>query len=135
MLSFPFVFVYSIENVLVLAEKVNLSIHEDKNRVPYVKGATERFVGSPDEVLQTIEDGKSNRMVAVTSEFFENVPERPILYFFALFQFHVNYFVYLYSLKMVSTPILFNPSNLRFRDHGYKLEERRYCGNSQSSNC
>ncbi|VDO66860.1 unnamed protein product, partial [Heligmosomoides polygyrus] len=48
-------------------EKVNLSIHEDKNRVPYVKGATERFVGSPDEVLQTIEDGKSNRMVAVTN--------------------------------------------------------------------
>lgn len=47
---------------------MNLSIHEDKNRVPYVKGATERFVGSPDEVLQTIEDGKSNRMVAVTSE-------------------------------------------------------------------
>ncbi|CAJ0599940.1 unnamed protein product [Cylicocyclus nassatus] len=48
-------------------EKVNLSIHEDKNRVPYVKGATERFVGTPDEVLQTIEDGKSNRMVAVTN--------------------------------------------------------------------
>ncbi|KHJ88955.1 kinesin motor domain protein [Oesophagostomum dentatum] len=48
-------------------EKVNLSIHEDKNRVPYVKGATERFVGTPEEVLQTIEDGKSNRMVAVTN--------------------------------------------------------------------
>ncbi|CAB3401666.1 unnamed protein product [Caenorhabditis bovis] len=48
-------------------EKVNLSIHEDKNRVPYVKGATERFVGSPEEVLQAIEDGKSNRMVAVTN--------------------------------------------------------------------
>ncbi|KAJ1357189.1 hypothetical protein KIN20_015268 [Parelaphostrongylus tenuis] len=48
-------------------EKVNLSIHEDKNRVPYVKGATERFVGSPEEVMQTIEDGKSNRQVAVTN--------------------------------------------------------------------
>lgn len=51
------------------AEKVNLSIHEDKNRVPYVKGATERFVGSPEELLQAIDDGKSNRQVAVTSEF------------------------------------------------------------------
>lgn len=48
-------------------EKVNLSIHEDKNRVPYVKGATERFVGNPEEVLQAIEDGKSNRQVAVTN--------------------------------------------------------------------
>ncbi|PAV88086.1 hypothetical protein WR25_09100 [Diploscapter pachys] len=48
-------------------EKVNLSIHEDKNRVPYVKGATERFVGSPEEVMQAIEDGKANRMVAVTN--------------------------------------------------------------------
>ncbi|CAD6197428.1 unnamed protein product [Caenorhabditis auriculariae] len=48
-------------------EKVNLSIHEDKSRVPYVKGATERFVGSPEEVLQAIEDGKANRMVAVTN--------------------------------------------------------------------
>ncbi|CAI2312259.1 unnamed protein product [Caenorhabditis sp. 36 PRJEB53466] len=45
-----------------------------KMRVPYVKGATERFVGSPDEVLQAIEDGKSNRMVAVTS-----IPEQALL--------------------------------------------------------
>lgn len=54
--------------MIILVEKVNLSIHEDKNRVPYVKGATERFVGSPEEVMQAIEDGKANRMVAVTSK-------------------------------------------------------------------
>uniref|UniRef100_T1GBK2 Kinesin-like protein n=1 Tax=Megaselia scalaris TaxID=36166 RepID=T1GBK2_MEGSC len=42
--------------------KVNLSVHEDKNRVPYVKGATERFVSSPEEVFEVIEEGKSNHM-------------------------------------------------------------------------
>ncbi|KAL3268229.1 hypothetical protein HHI36_007353 [Cryptolaemus montrouzieri] len=47
--------------------KVNLSVHEDKNRVPYVKGATERFVSSPEEVFESIEDGKSNRHIAVTN--------------------------------------------------------------------
>lgn len=46
---------------------MNLSVHEDKNRVPYVKGATERFVSSPDEVFESIEEGKSNRHIAVTS--------------------------------------------------------------------
>ncbi|KAM3593366.1 uncharacterized protein V6R79_011315 [Siganus canaliculatus] len=47
--------------------KTNLSVHEDKNRVPYVKGATERFVCSPQEVMDAIEDGKNNRSVAVTN--------------------------------------------------------------------
>lgn len=47
--------------------KVNLSVHEDKNRIPYVKGATERFVSSPEEVFESIEEGKSNRHIAVTS--------------------------------------------------------------------
>jgi hypothetical protein len=47
--------------------KINLSVHEDKNRVPYVKGATERFVTTPEEVLECIEEGKSNRHIAVTS--------------------------------------------------------------------
>jgi kinesin family protein 5 len=47
--------------------KVNLSVHEDKNRVPYVKGATERFVITPEEVLDVIEEGKSNRHIAVTN--------------------------------------------------------------------
>uniref|UniRef100_A0A669CSH8 Kinesin heavy chain n=1 Tax=Oreochromis niloticus TaxID=8128 RepID=A0A669CSH8_ORENI len=47
--------------------KTNLSVHEDKNRVPYVKGCTERFVSSPDEVMDVIDEGKNNRHVAVTN--------------------------------------------------------------------
>lgn len=47
---------------------MNLAIHEDKNRVPYVKGATERFVSSQEEVMACIDEGKNNRHVAVTSE-------------------------------------------------------------------
>ncbi|XP_068249811.1 kinesin heavy chain-like [Palaemon carinicauda] len=52
---------------LLDVSKVNLAVHEDKNRVPFVKGATERFVSSPEEVLEVIEMGKSNRHVAVTN--------------------------------------------------------------------
>uniref|UniRef100_A0AAV2JMV0 Kinesin-like protein n=1 Tax=Knipowitschia caucasica TaxID=637954 RepID=A0AAV2JMV0_KNICA len=47
--------------------KTNLSVHEDKNRVPYVKGSTERFVCTPDEVMEAIDEGKSNRHVAFTN--------------------------------------------------------------------
>ena len=47
--------------------KTNLSVHEDKNRVPYVKGATERFVTCPEEVMEVIDEGKSNRHIAVTN--------------------------------------------------------------------
>ena len=47
--------------------KVNLSVHEDKNRIPFVKGVTERFVTSPEEVFEVIEEGKANRHIAVTS--------------------------------------------------------------------
>ncbi|OUC39596.1 kinesin motor domain protein [Trichinella nativa] len=47
--------------------KTNLVVHEDKNRVPYVKGCSERFVSSPEEVLDTIEEGKANRHIAVTN--------------------------------------------------------------------
>ena len=54
--------------ICILVNKVNLSVHEDKNRVPFVKGATERFVSSPEEVFETLEEGKSNRHVAVTSK-------------------------------------------------------------------
>jgi kinesin family protein 5 len=52
---------------LLDVSKTNLSVHEDKNRVPYVKGVTERFVTTPDEVFEVIEEGKSNRHIAVTS--------------------------------------------------------------------
>ncbi|XP_013859604.1 kinesin heavy chain isoform 5A [Austrofundulus limnaeus] len=47
--------------------KNNLSVHEDKYRVPYVKGCTERFVTSPEEVMDVIDEGKANRHVAVTN--------------------------------------------------------------------
>ncbi|XP_055085866.1 kinesin-1 heavy chain-like isoform X2 [Periophthalmus magnuspinnatus] len=47
--------------------KTNLSVHEDKNRVPYVKGSTERFVCTPEEVMEAIDEGKSNRHVAFTN--------------------------------------------------------------------
>jgi len=47
--------------------KVNLAVHEDKDHQVYVKGATERFVSSPEEVFEVLEEGKSNRHVAVTN--------------------------------------------------------------------
>jgi hypothetical protein len=49
--------------------KVNLSVHEDKNRVPYVKDATERVVFSSEDVFKVIEEGNANRRIAVTSKF------------------------------------------------------------------
>ncbi|XP_062518354.1 kinesin heavy chain-like [Corticium candelabrum] len=52
---------------LLDVNKINLAIHEDKNHVPYVKGVTERFVSSPDEVYATIAEGNRNRHVAVTN--------------------------------------------------------------------
>ncbi|NP_999628.1 kinesin heavy chain [Strongylocentrotus purpuratus] len=52
---------------LLDVSKTNLSVHEDKNRVPFVKGATERFASSPEEVMDVIEEGKSNRHIAVTN--------------------------------------------------------------------
>lgn len=33
-----------------------------------LQGCTERFVSSPEEILDVIDEGKSNRHVAVTSE-------------------------------------------------------------------
>uniref|UniRef100_A0A452I8A3 Kinesin-like protein n=1 Tax=Gopherus agassizii TaxID=38772 RepID=A0A452I8A3_9SAUR len=58
---------FHIKSFFLPVSKTNLSVHEDKNRVPYVKGCTERFVCSPDEVMDTIDEGKSNRHVAVTN--------------------------------------------------------------------
>uniref|UniRef100_A0A8C0LG24 Kinesin family member 5A n=1 Tax=Canis lupus dingo TaxID=286419 RepID=A0A8C0LG24_CANLU len=62
--------IYSMDENLEFHIKVittNLSVHEDKNRVPFVKGCTERFVSSPEEILDVIDEGKSNRHVAVTN--------------------------------------------------------------------
>ncbi|XP_018601174.2 kinesin family member 5Aa [Scleropages formosus] len=52
---------------LLDVSKTNLSVHEDMNRVPYVKGCTERFVSSPEEIMDVIDEGKANRHVAVTN--------------------------------------------------------------------
>ncbi|KAL0963910.1 hypothetical protein UPYG_G00315250 [Umbra pygmaea] len=52
---------------LLDVSKTNLAVHEDKNKVPYVKGCTERFVSSPEDVMDVIDEGKSNRHVAVTN--------------------------------------------------------------------
>ncbi|XP_051564192.1 kinesin heavy chain isoform X2 [Myxocyprinus asiaticus] len=52
---------------LLDVSKTNLAVHEDKNRVPFVKGCTERFVSSPEDVMDVIDDGKANRHVAVTN--------------------------------------------------------------------
>lgn len=37
------------------------------NIIAVLQGATERFVSSPEEVFEAIDDGKSNRHVAVTN--------------------------------------------------------------------
>ncbi|VDN11131.1 unnamed protein product, partial [Dibothriocephalus latus] len=47
--------------------KTHLPVHEDQNGVPYVKGATERFVSTPEEVFDVIDEGKANRHVASTN--------------------------------------------------------------------
>ncbi|CAF1056838.1 unnamed protein product [Rotaria sp. Silwood1] len=52
---------------LLDVSKTNLAVHEDRNRVPYVKGVTERFVSSPDEVFEIMEEGKINRHISVTN--------------------------------------------------------------------
>uniref|UniRef100_A0A8C5I153 Kinesin heavy chain n=1 Tax=Gouania willdenowi TaxID=441366 RepID=A0A8C5I153_GOUWI len=57
----------NLEFHIKVLTKTNLSVHEDKYRVPYVKGCTERFVTSPEEVMDVIDEGKVNRHVAVTN--------------------------------------------------------------------
>jgi len=66
--SFYVFTIRKIHNIFYFqVSKTNLSVHEDKNRVPYVEGATERLVTTPEELLECIEEGKSNRHIAVTS--------------------------------------------------------------------
>ena len=59
-----------------------MAVHEDKDKVVFVKGATERFVSSPEEVFEVIEEGKSNRHVAVTSKLSFIIILRTISHFF-----------------------------------------------------
>jgi kinesin family protein 5 len=56
-------FIFSLKTV----SKNNLSVHEDKNRCTFVKGATERFVTCPEEFMEIIDEGKANRRMNVTS--------------------------------------------------------------------
>lgn len=37
----------------------------------FLQGASERFVSSPEEVMEIIDEGKANRHVAVTSRFIQ----------------------------------------------------------------
>uniref|UniRef100_A0A6A7FZT0 Kinesin-like protein n=4 Tax=Hirondellea gigas TaxID=1518452 RepID=A0A6A7FZT0_9CRUS len=64
--SFYEIYMDKIRDLLDVS-KVNLSVHEDKNKTPFVKGATERFVSSPEEVFEVIELAKTNRHIAVTN--------------------------------------------------------------------
>uniref|UniRef100_A0A8C6T7S7 Kinesin-like protein n=1 Tax=Neogobius melanostomus TaxID=47308 RepID=A0A8C6T7S7_9GOBI len=57
----------NLEFHIKVVTKTNLSVHEDRYRVPFVKGCTERFVTSPEEVMDVIDEGKANRHVAVTN--------------------------------------------------------------------
>lgn len=68
-------------------------MHEDKNRVPFVKGATERFVSSPEEVFEVIEEGKSNRHIAVTSKLYlSQFLVLPIVFLFVII-FYLEYYI------------------------------------------
>ena len=40
-----------------------------KSLIVILQGASERFVSSPEEVMEIIDEGKANRHVAVTSKF------------------------------------------------------------------
>ena len=64
-LSYFEVYLDKIRDLLDIT-KPNLSVHEDVNRVPYVKGATKRFVSCEEEVLAVLDEGKLNRKVAST---------------------------------------------------------------------
>jgi kinesin family protein 5 len=44
----------------------NLSIHEDKAKITYVKNVTERYVDTSAQILDLLGEGKRNRSVAVT---------------------------------------------------------------------
>ena len=46
-----------------------------------LQGATERFVSSPEEVMEVIDEGKANRHVAVTSMSFSPVVMQHKCYF------------------------------------------------------
>ncbi|KAI5613653.1 kinesin heavy chain, partial [Silurus asotus] len=64
--SFFEIYLEKIRDLLDVS-KTNMAVHENKNRVPFVKGCTERFVSSAEEMMEVIDEGKANRHVAVTN--------------------------------------------------------------------
>ncbi|KAJ9050839.1 hypothetical protein DSO57_1010391 [Entomophthora muscae] len=61
-------FVWLLPIPFSLAVQDNLPIHEDKVNGVYVKGVTEVYVASVDEVYEVLNRGSSNRVVAFTSK-------------------------------------------------------------------
>lgn len=51
-----------------IAHNDNLSIHEDKARGVYVKGLTDVYVGSENEVYKVMQAGGASRAVSATSK-------------------------------------------------------------------
>jgi kinesin family protein 5 len=47
-------------------KKINLKIHENKDKGVYVKDMTEQYVGSEDEVFAILKIGNDNRAIGVT---------------------------------------------------------------------
>ncbi|KAJ6224496.1 hypothetical protein RDWZM_003041 [Blomia tropicalis] len=71
-----FNYIYSMDEAIEFHIKVSYfeiyldkirDLLDDKNRCTYVKGATERFVTCPDDVMEVIDEGKSNRHIAITN--------------------------------------------------------------------
>lgn len=54
------------------AHNDNLSIHEDKARGVYVKGLTDVYVGSENEVYKVMQAGGASRAVSATSRLILN---------------------------------------------------------------
>jgi kinesin family protein 5 len=50
------------------AQQDNLSIHEDKARGVYVKGLTDVYVGSKEDVYKVMQAGSASRSVSSTSK-------------------------------------------------------------------
>jgi kinesin family protein 5 len=53
---------------LITAHHDNLSIHEDKARGVYVKGLTDVYVGSEEEVYKVMQAGSASRSTSATSK-------------------------------------------------------------------
>ncbi|KAK0178593.1 hypothetical protein PV327_007471 [Microctonus hyperodae] len=51
---------------LLDVSKIDLRVHEDENRVTYVKGVTERHVINSEELFKIIDEGQANRHIVAT---------------------------------------------------------------------